>query len=169
MSKTVAEIAQELGVTKQYLNRILNKYQLGSIKGNKRIVSENEFNSLLLILNGRIRNSKSETKKIVSEISKNINKKGVKEHIGNPEWETSFHYLFEQLEIKGKEIERLHKLLDQSQQLLLNEQKKNQLLLEVNNSSESRVTEKKIFITMTILGIVSILFIVLIYVQFFSK
>ncbi|WBB07283.1 hypothetical protein [Streptococcus alactolyticus] len=34
------------------------------------------------------------------------------------------------MEIKGKEVERLHQLLDQSQQLLLNEQKKNQLLLE---------------------------------------
>ena len=44
--------------------------------------------------------------------------------------ETSFRYVREQLEIKGKEVERLHQLLDQSQQLLLNEQKKNQLLLE---------------------------------------
>ena len=46
------------------------------------------------------------------------------------EMETSFRYVREQLEIKGKEVERLHQLLDQSQQLLLNEQKKNQLLLE---------------------------------------
>ena len=44
--------------------------------------------------------------------------------------EISFRYVREQLEIKGKEVERLHQLLDQSQQLLLNEQKKNQLLLE---------------------------------------
>ena len=40
------------------------------------------------------------------------------------EMETSFRYVREQLEIKGKEVERLHQLLDQSQQLLLNEQKK---------------------------------------------
>ena len=53
-------------------------------------------------------------------------------NIGNQETETksetemeiSFRYVREQLEIKGKEVERLHQLLDQSQQLLLNEQKR---------------------------------------------
>ena len=41
------------------------------------------------------------------------------------------------MEIKGKEVERLHQLLDQSQQLLLNEQKKNQLLLEEKSEEYS--------------------------------
>ncbi|NQH26477.1 hypothetical protein HO661_10750, partial [Streptococcus suis] len=79
-------------------------------------------------------NQKSETENIVSDIpSKSTGKRDTGEN-GNQKSETksetSFRYLHEQLEIKGKEVERLHQLLDQSQQLLLNEQKKNQLLLE---------------------------------------
>lgn len=169
MSKTVAEIAKELGVTKQYLNRILNKYQLGSIKGNKRIVSEKEFKSLLSILNRHSGNSRSETKERVSEraLKQEIKEDG--KHIGNSKAETSFHYLFEEFKIRGQEIERLHKLLDQSQQLLLNEQKKNKLLIEANISSESRVREKKIFIAMTILGGVAVLVTLLVYIKFLSK
>ena len=56
--------------------------------------------------------------------------------------EISFRYVREQLEIKGKEVERLHQLLDQSQQLLLNEQKKNQLLLESRRSPADWEEEK---------------------------
>ena len=58
-------------------------------------------------------------------------------NIGNQETETksetemeiSFRYVREQLEIKGKEVERLHQLLDQSQQLLLNEQKEKSIIV----------------------------------------
>lgn len=46
------------------------------------------------------------------------------------------------MEIKGKEVERLHQLLDQSQQLLLNEQKKNQLLLETKAEPANWEKEK---------------------------
>lgn len=114
MSKTVTDLAQELGVSKQYLNRILTKHKLGKIKGNKKVVSDSDVKSLLSILKSNIGNKKTETKS-----------------------ETSFRYLHEQLEIKGKEVERLHQLLDQSQQLLLNEQKKNQLLLEEKSEEYS--------------------------------
>ena len=107
MSKTVSELAQELGLSKQYLNRILSQNNLGRKKGNKKVVSDIDEKALISILESNIGNQKSET-----------------------EMETSFRYVREQLEIKGKEVERLHQLLDQSQQLLLNEQKKNQLLLE---------------------------------------
>ena len=111
MSKTVSELAQELGLSKQYLNRILSQNNLGRKKGNKKVVSDIDEKALISILESNIGNKKTETK-------------------SETEMETSFRYVREQLEIKGKEVERLHQLLDQSQQLLLNEQKKNQLLLE---------------------------------------
>ena len=114
MSKTVSELAQELGVSKQYLNRILTKHKLGKIKGNKKVVSDIPSKSTGSKDKDENGNQKSETKS-----------------------ETSFRYLHEQLEIKGKEVERLHQLLDQSQQLLLNEQKKNQLLLEEKSEEYS--------------------------------
>lgn len=142
MSKTVSELAQELGLSKQYLNRILSQNNLGRKKGNKKVVSDMDVKSLISILEGNIGNKKSETKteteKLVSDMPLTARETREESNIGNQktetksetEMETSFRYVREQLEIKGKEVERLHQLLDQSQQLLLNEQKKNQLLLE---------------------------------------
>ena len=128
MSKTVSELAQELGVSKQYLNRILTKHKLGKIKGNKKVVSDSDVKSILSILDRNIGNQKSETKNLVSDIPSKSTGSKDKDENGNQKsetkTETSFRYLLEQLEIKGKEVERLHQLLDQSQQLLLNEQKK---------------------------------------------
>ena len=128
MSKTVSELSAELGVSKQYLNRVLSQNNLGRKIGNKKLVSDSDVKSLLSILKSDIGNQKSETKNIVSDIpSKSTGKRDTGEN-GNQKSETksetSFRYLHEQLEIKGKEVERLHQLLDQSQQLLLNEQKK---------------------------------------------
>ncbi|HEM3690551.1 TPA: hypothetical protein U1D01_001843 [Streptococcus suis] len=138
MSKTVSELAQELGLSKQYLNRILSQNNLGRKKGNKKVVSDIDEKALISILESNIGNKKSETKKVVSDIDEKALISILESNIGNQktetksetEMETSFRYVREQLEIKGKEVERLHQLLDQSQQLLLNEQKKNQLLLE---------------------------------------
>lgn len=98
MSKTVSELAQELGLSKQYLNRILSQNNLGRKKGNKKVVSDIDEKALISILESNIGNQKTETK-------------------SETEMETSFRYVREQLEIKGKEVERLHQLLDQSQQL----------------------------------------------------
>lgn len=147
MSKTVSELAQELGVSKQYLNRILTKHKLGKIKGNKKVVSDSDVKSLLSMLESNIGNQKSETKNLVSDIpSKSTGSKDEDEN-GNQKsetkTETSFRYLLEQLETKGKEVERLHQLLDQSQQLLLNEQKKNQLLLETKSDEPEKWKEEK--------------------------
>ena len=134
MSKTIKELADELGLSKQYLNRVLTQNNLGRKIGNKKVVSEMDEKALISILDGNIGNKKSETEKLVSDIPTNPSEKREESNIGNQktetELETSFRYVREQLEIKGKEVERLHQLLDQSQQLLLNEQKKNQLLLE---------------------------------------
>lgn len=134
MSKTIKELADELGLSKQYLNRVLTQNNLGRKIGNKKLVSDLDEKALIAILESNIGNKKSETKKVVSDIPINPSETRKESNIGNQksetEMETSFRYVREQLEIKGKEVERLHQLLDQSQQLLLNEQKKNQLLLE---------------------------------------
>lgn len=147
MSKTVSELAQELGVSKQYLNRILTKHKLGKIKGNKKVVSDSDVKSILSMLERNIGNQKSETKFLVSDIPSKSTGSRDKGENGNQKsetkTETSFRYLREQLETKGKEVERLHQLLDQSQQLLLNEQKKNQLLLETKNDEPEKWKEEK--------------------------
>ena len=147
MSKTVSELAQELGVSKQYLNRILTKHKLGKIKGNKKVVSDSDVKSILSMLERNIGNQKSETKNLVSDIPSKSTGSMDKDENGNQKsetkTETSFRYLLEQLEIKGKEVERLHQLLDQSQQLLLNEQKKNQLLLETKSDEPEKWKEEK--------------------------
>ena len=147
MSKTVSELAQELGVSKQYLNRILTKHKLGKIKGNKKVVSDSDVKSILSMLERNIGNQKSETKFLVSDIPSKSTGSRDKGENGNQKsetkTETSFRYLCEQLEIKGKEVERLHQLLDQSQQLLLNEQKKNQLLLETKSDEPEKWKEEK--------------------------
>ena len=147
MSKTVSELAQELGVSKQYLNRILTKHKLGKIKGNKKVVSDSDVKSILSMLERNIGNQKSETKNLVSDIPSKSTGSMDKDENGNQKsetkTETSFRYLCEQLEIKGKEVERLHQLLDQSQQLLLNEQKKNQLLLETKIDEPEKWKDEK--------------------------
>ena len=40
MSKTVSELSAELGVSKQYLNRVLSQNNLGRKIGNKKLVSD---------------------------------------------------------------------------------------------------------------------------------
>lgn len=153
MSKTVSELSEELGLSKQYLNRVLTQNNLGRKIGNKKLVSDMDEKALISILEGDIGNKKSETKKVVSDIASNAIQARDKDNIGNQKTETisetSFRYLHEQLEIKGKEVERLHQLLDQSQQLLdqsqqllLNEQKKNQLLLEATSEPADWEKEK---------------------------
>ncbi|CAD0146096.1 hypothetical protein [Streptococcus thermophilus] len=154
MSKTVSELAQELGLSKQYLNRILSQNNLGRKSGNKKLVSDMDEKALISILESNIGNKKSETKteteKLVSDMPLTARETREESNIGNQktetksetEMETSFRYVREQLEIKGKEVERLHQLLDQSQQLLLNEQKKNQLLLETQNEPANWEKEK---------------------------
>ena len=68
MSKTVSELSAELGVSKQYLNRVLSQNNLGRKIGNKKLVSDSDVKSLLSILKSDIGNQKSETKNIVSDI-----------------------------------------------------------------------------------------------------
>ena len=69
MSKTVSELAQELGLSKQYLNRILSQNNLGRKSGNKKLVSDMDEKALISILESNIGNKKSETKTETEKIS----------------------------------------------------------------------------------------------------
>ena len=115
MSKTVSELAQELGLSKQYLNRILSQNNLGRKKAEtKKLVSDMDEKALISILESNIGNKKSETKteteKLVSDMPLTARETREENNIGNQkmesksetEMETSFRYVREQLEIKGK-------------------------------------------------------------------
>ena len=116
MSKTVSELSAELGVSKQYLNRVLSQNNLGRKIGNKKLVSDSDVKSLLSILESNIGNKKSETKteteKLVSDMPLIARETREESNIGNQETETksetemeiSFRYVREQLEIKGKRL-----------------------------------------------------------------
>ena len=85
MSKTVSELAQELGLSKQYLNRILSQNNLGRKSGNKKLVSDMDEKALISILESNIGNKKSETKteteKLVSDMPSNCKRdKGRKQY-----------------------------------------------------------------------------------------
>ncbi|MDK7160406.1 hypothetical protein QP415_11190, partial [Pauljensenia sp. UMB3104] len=62
MSKTVSELAQELGLSKQYLNRILSQNNLGRKKGNKKVVSDMPLTARETREERDIGNQKTETK-----------------------------------------------------------------------------------------------------------
>ena len=107
MSKTVSELAQELGLSKQYLNRILSQNNLGRKKGNKKVVSDIDEKALISILESNIGNKKSETKtetkKVVSDMPLTARETREERDIGNQktetksetEMETSFRYVRE--------------------------------------------------------------------------
>ena len=52
MSKTVSELSKELGLSPQYLNRVLNRNQLGNKIGNKKLISGSDEKLLISILKG---------------------------------------------------------------------------------------------------------------------
>ncbi|HGC9382815.1 TPA: hypothetical protein ACG540_002060, partial [Streptococcus agalactiae] len=87
MSKTVSELAQELGLSKQYLNRILSQNNLGRKKGNKKVVSDIDEKALISILESNIGNKKSETKtetkKVVSDMPLTARETREERDIGN--------------------------------------------------------------------------------------
>ena len=125
MSKTVSELSKELGLSPRYLNRVLNRNQLGNKIGNKKLISGSDEKILISILKGD-KKEKTETKSETSETSS--------ETKTETSFDTNLSILENQLIQKDNEINRLHDLLDHNQQLLLNEQKKTQLMLE--NKSE---------------------------------
>ena len=51
MSKTVSELSAELGVSKQYLNRVLSQNNLGRKIGNKKLVSDSDVRDVIVFRN----------------------------------------------------------------------------------------------------------------------
>ncbi|HEN0626439.1 TPA: mobilization protein [Streptococcus agalactiae] len=134
MSKTVSELSKELGLSPQYLNRVLNRNQLGNKIGNKKLISGSDEKLLISILKGD-KKEKTETKSETSETGS--------ETKTETSFDTNLSILENQLIQKDNEINRLHDLLDHNQQLLLNEQKKTQLMLENKSESEKEPEDWK--------------------------
>ncbi|VGQ81384.1 DNA-binding protein [Streptococcus pyogenes] len=111
MSKTIKELADEFGVSKTAIrNKLTEEFrskwvQTSTAKGVKTLViTEDGVNALKSIFLGGNHTA----------------------NIGTNQPQTGL----QSIEFYEEEIRELRKLLDQSQQLLLNEQKKSQLLLE---------------------------------------
>lgn len=111
MSKTIKELADEFGVSKTAIrNKLTEEFrskwvQTSTANGVKTLViTEDGVNALKSIFLGRNNT----------------------ENLGANQPQTGL----QSIEFYEEEIRELRKLLDQSQQLLLNEQKKSQLLLE---------------------------------------
>lgn len=121
MSKTIKELADELGYSKTYINQIIRKLGLQTDlqkNGNKFLVNDSIENAIKTALNLRTQ----------------TDKRKINDNNSQTDLQFSLHSeidsLQKQLIVKDQQIEQLTKLLDQQQQLLLNEQNKNQLLLE---------------------------------------
>lgn len=121
MSKTIKELADELGYSKTYINQIIRKLGLQNDlqkNGNKFLVNDSIENAIKTALNLRTQTDK---RKINDNNSQTDLQFSLRSEIDS---------LQKQLIVKDQQIEQMTKLLDQQQQLLLNEQNKNQLLLE---------------------------------------
>lgn len=132
MSKTIKQIADELGVSKQQVYRFIKKHNITEAYQENGTMYYDDA-SEYLIREGFPKTSES----------KEAHQTRI-ESTSDAYLETLIETLQKQLETKDKEIERLGKLLDQEQQLHL--QTQNQLKqLEAPAPAESAVTvqEKK--------------------------
>lgn len=118
MSKTIKEIADELGVSKTTIrNKMTADFrkkwvQTLTAKGVQTLViTEEGVNALKTMLSGE---------KYTANLGTNLTEN---QFAPNEDFRA-------ELKAKNEQIEKLQKLLDQSQQLLLSEQKKSQLLIE---------------------------------------
>lgn len=122
MSKTIKEIADELGVSKTTIrNKMTADFrekwvQTLTANGVKTLViTEEGVNALKSIFRGG-----NQTANLGAKLTEN-------QFAPNEDFKA-------ELKAKNEQIEKLQKLLDQSQQLLLSEQKKSQLLIENQTS-----------------------------------
>lgn len=118
MSKTIKEIADELGVSKTTIrNKMTADFrkkwvQTLTANGVKTLViTEEGVNALKSVFRGGNQTANLDAKLTEKQFAPNEDFK-------------------DELKAKNEQIEKLQKLLDQSQQLLLSEQKKSQLLIE---------------------------------------
>ena len=118
MSKTIKEIADELGVSKTTIrNKMTADFRekwVQTLTANgvqTLVITEEGVNALKSIFRGG-----NNTANLGANFTEN-------QFAPNNDFK-------DELKAKNEQIEKLQKLLDQSQQLLLNEQKKSQLLIE---------------------------------------
>ncbi|QKG76689.1 hypothetical protein GE022_010490 (plasmid) [Streptococcus canis] len=123
MSKTVKEIAEEIGVSKTAIrNKMTEEFRSKYVQTS----TENQPQTLLITEEGvNLLKSMFQGGNQTANLSANQAQTQV---VG--------------IEFYERQIESLQKLLDQSQQLLLNEQKKNQLLLETKTELADWKKEK---------------------------
>lgn len=121
MSKTIKEIADELGVSKTAIrNKMTADFRekwVQTLTANgvqTLVIAEEGINALKTMFGGRNNTTNFTEKQFVS----------------NEDFKA-------ELKAKNEQIEKLQKLLDQSQQLLLSEQKKSQMLIESKTESTS--------------------------------
>lgn len=129
MSKTIKEIADELGVSKTTIrNKMTADFrkkwvQTLTANGVKTLViTEEGVNALKSVFRGE-----NQTANLGAKLTEN-------RFAPNEDFKV-------ELKAKNEQIEKLQKLLDQSQQLLLSEQKKSQLLIE-NQTSKTDVSRE---------------------------
>ena len=129
MSKTLTELSEELGVSKQYLSKLIKRdeviNQYVNKNGNKLMISRTGEKIIKSIVIPKITKEKGQQKDVKSSTN------------------SDFLFLKYQVDSQKKQIENFQKLLDQSQQLLLNEQKKSQLLLETKNDEPTDWEQEK--------------------------
>lgn len=129
MSKTIKEIADELGVSKTTIrNKMTADFRKKWVKtltanGVKTLViTEEGVNALKSVFRGGNQTANLDAKLTEKQFAPNEDFK-------------------DELKAKNEQIEKLQKLLDQSQQLLLSEQKKSQLLIE-NQTPKTEVARE---------------------------
>ncbi|HES3222208.1 TPA: hypothetical protein VN264_001748 [Streptococcus pyogenes] len=116
MSKTIKEIADDLGYSKTYISQTIKSHNLQSSlrkEGNKFIIDEE--------LEKTIKSIFSKTMQAKIEID-NDTQTTLQSEIDN---------LWSQLAFKDQQIDNLSQLLNQQQQLLFHEQSKNKDLLKL--------------------------------------
>lgn len=118
MSKTIKEIADELGVSKTAIrNKMTDDFRekwvetLTTNGVQTLVITEEGVNALKSVFRGG-----NHTTNLGANFAEN-------RFVPNEDYKA-------EIKAKNEQIERLQKLLDQSQQLLLSEQKKSQLLIE---------------------------------------
>lgn len=124
MSKTIKEIADELGVSKTAIrNKMSDDFRekwVQTLTANgvqTLVITEEGVNILKSMFGGR-----NHATNLGANFAEN-------------QFAPSEDFKAE-LKAKNEQIEKLQKLLDQSQQLLLGEQKKSQLLIEINTETK---------------------------------
>jgi len=139
--KTIKQLADELGVSKQAIRKHLDKLPPTLLVTKKRntILLSNE---IVNYIKGKVKNKNSISEEKVTSNFKKVtgNKDGVTSNFENDFFEKQLLAKDKQLEEKDNQIKALHKLLDQQQILTLQANKK---IEELELKSNEKETQKK--------------------------